>query len=141
MIKTYSEVMRIKNFEDRIKYLQTNSTVGFETFGHNRFLNQNFYKSPRWRKIRRDVILRDSDGNNCLDLNHKNYIIYDQIYIHHINAITEDDIINDHLCIYDMENLIACSFNTHQRIHYSTDIENIPKIATCRRKNDTCPWR
>ena len=59
MIRTYSELSTITSFKDRFRYLKLNGAVGEETFGFDRYLNQLFYRSQRWRKIRDEVIVRD----------------------------------------------------------------------------------
>lgn len=135
-IKSYNEVIKIKNYEDRLTYLQTFSSVGIETFGGQRYLNQNFYNSDRWKKIRREIILRD---NGC-DLAHEYYPIFGDIYIHHINPITIEDILNETSFLFDPENLICVSYRSHNFIHYSKSKEMEPIIVT-RKPNDTCPWR
>lgn len=134
--KTYTELIQIDNFEDRLKYLLIPGQVGAFTFNGSRYLNQNFYHSPEWRRIRRSVILRD-DG--C-DLGHPNYPIGGQIYVHHINPITIEDLLQKRYCVFDLENLISSSMETHQAIHYGAN--NVPSFKFVERKpGDTCPWR
>ena len=136
MNKTYSELIQFKNFEDRFNYLKLTGVVGEITFGGHRNLNQMLYQSSEWKSARREVILRD---NGC-DLAHEDYIIHGPVYIHHINPITVDDILERRPCVFDLENLICVSFRTHQAIHYG-DEELLPKGLVVRRKNDTCLWR
>jgi len=136
MIRTYSELMRLKSFEDRFEYLRLRGSVGQATFGYDRYLNQLLYTSGRWRSTRRDIIIRD---NGC-DLGVEGYDIKSRIIIHHINVITIEDIEEDRDWIYDPEFLISTSDNTHKAIHYS-DESLLPKLPIVRRKNDTCPWR
>jgi hypothetical protein len=134
--KSYLEAMSFTTFEDRFEYLRLNGSVCEETFGSKRYLNQLLYRDPRWKRIRREVIIRD-DG--C-DLADPNYEIVGNIYIHHINPITIDDILNNRIYVFDLDNLICTSFNTHNAIHYgSSDI--LQKDPVIRSKNDTCPWR
>lgn len=133
--KCYSDLVKIPDFYDRIKYLQTNSHIGDQTFGGHRYLNQILYQSCEWRKIRREVIIRD---RGC-DLGHEDYPIRGKIYVHHINTITIEDILQRRPCVFDPENLISASNQTHNAIHYGQDIRR-DEIAT-RRPNDTCPWR
>ena len=135
MIKSYSELIKIFDYNERFDYLQMNARVSEETFGSRRYLNQMFYQSPSWRSIRREVILRD-DG--C-DLAHKDHPIGKTIYVHHINPITIDDVLEDRDCLYDLENLISVSFNTHNAIHYGTRML-LQEIYTPRSKNDTKLW-
>lgn len=133
--KTYSELIRIEKFEDRFEYLVLNGKVGENTFGGHRYLNQNFYKSDKWKSTRREVILRD---NGC-DLAHEYYQISGAVYIHHINPITIEDVLQERFCVFDLENLVCTSFRTHNAIHYGSE-ELLPKGLIIRKKNDTCLW-
>lgn len=136
MLKTYSELIQIPSFQERIEYLSLNGKVGSETFGEHRYLNQLLYSSYDWKQTRREVITRDLG----LDLGHEDYPIMGDIYVHHINPITIDDITNSRPCVFDLTNLISTSFNTHNMIHYGND--KLPKMFYIeRKKNDTCPWR
>ena len=135
-LKRYSELIQFKTFEERMAYLRLNSHVGEETFGNYRYVNQAFYTGPIWRRIKRDVIIRD---NGC-DLGIEGYDILGPVYVHHMNPVTLDDIINLTPRAIDPEYLISMSFDTHQAIHYSN--ENLePFYPVERRPNDTCPWR
>lgn len=136
MSKTYSELIKIKNFEDRFNYLKLTGIVGDVTFGGHRWLNQTLYKTETWKSARRKIILRD---NGC-DLAHEDYTIHGSVYIHHINPITIDDILERRSCVFNLENLVCVSFRTHQAIHYG-DEELLPKGLVVRKKNDTCLWR
>lgn len=140
-------MIRLKTFEERYEYLKLNGRVGEETFGYDRYVNQVLYsKSPEWKRVRRDVIIRD---NGC-DLGIEDRIISplegiklprtSNVYIHHINPITKEDIINRSPLIFDLENLICCSFDTHQAIHYG-DKNLLTFQPIIRVPNDTCPWR
>ena len=60
MIRTYSELIRIPTFIERFEYLKLDGIVGEETFGFDRYLNQRFYRTPEWKRIRDEVIIRDS---------------------------------------------------------------------------------
>lgn len=136
MIRTYSELITLKTFEERFQYLKLNGVVGRETFGYDRYLNQILYNSLEWKHCRNGIIIRD---NGC-DLGCEGYDIYGQILIHHINPITVEDVLNRNPIVFDPENLICSSHNTHNAIHYSD--ENILITGPIeRRKNDTCPWR
>lgn len=135
-IRTYSELSKLKTFEERYLYLQLNGAVGEETFGFERYLNQMFYKSKEWKNLRNHIILRD---NGC-DLGVEDYEIYGRILIHHMNPITTEDIINRSDFLLNPEYLISSSHNTHQAITYG-DINILIKPPIERRKNDTCPWR
>lgn len=137
MTRSYAELITIPSFEDRFEYLKIKGNVGEATFGSQRYLNQMLYKNPQWKSIRNKVIIRD---NGC-DLAHPDYEINGQAaYIHHINPITIDDIVSENPKIFDMNNLITTTFQTHQAIHYgSRDILLLNPIE--RKPNDTCPWR
>lgn len=135
-MRTYSELVLLPTFKERFEYLKLSSVVGKDTFGFDRYLNQQFYRTPVWKKVRDTVIIRD---NGC-DLGVEGYEIYDRILIHHMNPITADDIIKHSDWILDPNQLICTSFRTHNAIHYG-DISLIDKQPTIRKPNDTCPWR
>lgn len=136
LYKTYSELIKKESFEDRFKYLSLVGIVGESTFGGHRYLNQILYKSNKWKRTRREVILRD---NGC-DLAHKDYLINGSVLIHHMNPITIDDILEERPCVFDLENLICTTFRTHNAIHYGTE-DLLQKDLVKRTKNDTCLWR
>lgn len=135
-IRTYSELSKLKTFKERFTYLRLNGFVGKETFGFDRYLNQVFYKSAKWRSIRDFVIVRD---NGC-DLGIEGREIYGKIIIHHMNPITSQDIEQESDFLLDPEFLISTVHETHNAIHYGD--ENLLILAPIERKpNDTCPWR
>lgn len=136
MRKTYTEMCSLPTFEERFRYLQLNGAVGSATFGGARYLNQALYKSDLWKRTKRKVILRD---NGC-DLGIEGREIMDKIYVHHINPISAEDILNRDPVIFDPENLVTVSLNTHNAIHYSSE-DILVKLPEERRPNDTCPWR
>lgn len=136
IIRTYTELSRLPSFEERYRYLRLTGQVGKETFGFDRYLNQVFYRSQRWKRIRDEVILRD---NGC-DLGVEGYEIYGRIIIHHMNPITLEDIERESIYLLDPEFLICTVHNTHNAIHYGD--ENLLITAPIERtKYDTCPWR
>ena len=135
-IRTYSELIKRPTFEERYEYLKLKSFVGKETFGYDRYLNQQFYKSPRWIRLREKIILRDQG----LDLACEGFEIYGRIIIHHMNPISLDDILSDTEYLMNPEYLISVSNNTHQAIHYG-DIDIVPILPKERTPNDTCPWK
>ena len=135
-IKTYSELITLPTFEERFEYLRLNGTVGSETFGHDRHLNQTLYRSPEWKRFRHKIIIRD---NGC-DLACEGYEIYEKVLIHHINPITIKDILERNPMVFDPENVVCTILNTHNAIHYGDD-SLIIKAPIQRHKNDTCPWR
>lgn len=135
-IRTYSELITLPTFEERYAYLRINGKVGEETFGFDRYLNQQFYKSKEWRSIRDRVITRD---NGC-DLGIEGREIHGRVLIHHMNPITVDDILRRSDFLLNPEYLICVDKITHAAIHYSDD-NLLIKDPIERRKNDTCPWR
>lgn len=135
MSKTYDELMTYKTFEERFEYLKLGGFVGKETFGYDRYLNQVLYRSPEWKQIRNRVIIRD---NGC-DLGIPGREIGDKILVHHINPITLEDIINRNPEIFNINNLITVSFNTHQAIHYSSS-DILVKDPVERKPGDTKLW-
>ena len=136
IIRTYSELITLPTFEERYRYLRLGGKVGEETFGFDRYLNQQFYKSKEWRRIRDHVIARDG---GC-DLGMEDREIGGRILIHHMNPITVDDIIHQSDYLLSPEYLICTIKNTHDAIHYGD--ESLLFTAPIERtKNDTCPWR
>lgn len=133
--RCYTELRQIPTFEERFEYLKLGGQVANETFGFDRWINQRFYKSSEWRKIRRDVILRD---NGC-DLGMEGYELQNGLYVHHMNPILPKDIVDASEWILNPEYLICVSGNTHRAIHYG-DAGLLPKIIE-RKPNDTCPWK
>lgn len=138
-IKTYSELIRYSTFEDRLNYLMLHGSVGFDTFGFDRFLNQAFYKSEEWIQTKHKIIVRD---NGC-DLGLRGYEIPEgvHIFVHHLNPIAVDDVVNHNPMLLDPENLISTTFKTHQIIHYGLSLDSKPRLSIERSINDTCPWR
>lgn len=135
-IRTYSEMIALPTFEERFKYLQLNGTVAKDTFGFDRYINQNFYRSKEWKRVRDFVILRD---NGC-DLAAEDYVIHGKIIIHHMNPITVKDISDVTDYLMNPEYLISTTHSTHNAIHYG-DESLLMMLPTERCKNDTCPWR
>lgn len=137
MKKSYNELITIPTFEERFRYLKVYGVIGDQTFGYDRYLNQKLYNTSReWKRIRDKIILRD---NGC-DLGCEGFEIYGKIIIHHINPITVEDIVTCNPCVFDLNNLISTSHNTHNAIHYGDEKSLI--VAPIERKQyDTCPWR
>lgn len=136
MWKTYKAMRMLRTFEERFDYLKLQGLVGAETFGSNRYLNQVFYRSPKWKKARREAIIRD---NGC-DLGMEGHEIMDEIIVHHLNPITEEDLLGDTPTLYDLNNLVCVSHSTHNALHYG-DASLLPKLPVERTPNDTCPWK
>lgn len=136
MIRTYSELSKLKTFDERFNYLKLHGIVGDDVWGSRRYFGQQFYRSKRWRSVRNEVILRD-DG--C-DLGVEGYSIPEFITIHHMNPITLEDIEDGNEDIFNPEFLICVSSDTHKALHYGDD-KLLPKLPETRFKFDTCPWK
>lgn len=137
MIRTYDELIKYQTFLQRFNYLKLGDKIGKETFGYDRYLNQRFYKTPEWKKLRDEIIIRD-DG--C-DLGHPDFPIYGRIIIHHMNPLTKDDIIHSTEYLLDPKYLICVSHDTHNAIHYGSSDLLLIDEPVIRKPNDTCPWR
>jgi hypothetical protein len=135
-IKTYSELITLPTFEERFRYLRLKGSVGQDTFGFDRYINQKFYRSVEWKRIRDSVIIRDL---GC-DLGIEDREIRGKILIHHMNPITEKDIRYLTDILLNPEYLICVSHNTHNAIHYG-DEDLLVKAPVIRTMNDTCPWK
>lgn len=137
--KSYSHLITLSSFEDRFNYLRLDGSIGSETFGSHRFVNQDFYRGKLWRDFRNHIIVRD----NGLDLAHKDHPIgpRETIYIHHINPLTLEEFMDDFDKALDEDNVVSTSFLTHQAIHYGSGEYLKSLDFTERSPNDTCPWR
>ena len=136
-IRTYSELITLPKFEERYEYLKLNGVVGEETFGFDRYLNQEFYQRDKeWLRIRDYVIIRDQ---GC-DLGIEGREIRGKIIVHHMNPITKDDLLKRTEFLLNPEYLICTLKSTHDAIHYG-DENLLMKGPVERKPNDTCPWR
>lgn len=136
-IKTYSELITLPTFEERYEYLRLDGTVCEETFGFDRYLNQEFYqRSQEWKRVRDFVIIRDQ---GC-DLGIEGREIQGKILVHHMNPITKDDLLKRSRFLLDPEYLICTLKSTHDAIHYG-DENLLMKGPVQRTLYDTCPWR
>ena len=135
-IRTYSELITLNTFEERFRYLKLTACVGDETFGFDRYLNQQFYHSAEWKSLRNEIIIRD----NACDLGISDRELNKRIIIHHMNPITKNDLIHQTEYLLNPEYLICVSHKTHQAIHYG-DESILDDVIIERSKNDTCPWR
>lgn len=135
MSRSYSELRQLSTFEERFRYLALRGRVGDQTFGYNRWVNQDFYTSREWRQARNGIIVRD---NGC-DLGIEGYEIHRGLYIHHINPITVEQIESGDDCLFDPDNLITVAHRTHNAIHYG-DESLLPKPLVERRPGDTKLW-
>lgn len=114
--RTYSEMRLLNTFEERFDYLMLSGGVGHSTFGHDRFLNQAFYNSYEWKRVRQQVIARD-DG---MDLGMEGYPVVHKPIIHHIVPMTPEDFEERNPMMLDLDNLILTTHDTHNAIHYGT---------------------
>lgn len=135
-LRCYKELIRLKTFDERFEYLKLKGIVGEATFGYDRYLNQLLYTSGEWRRIRRDIILRD---NGC-DLAVEGYDIPDIIIVHHMNPISVEDLIDFSEDVINPEYLICVSYDTHNAIHYG-DKSLLTREPIERKPGDTCPWK
>lgn len=136
IIRTYSELITLSTFKDRYEYLKLDGRVGEDTFGWDRYLNQIFYKSKEWNRIRDQVIFRDL---GC-DLALEGFEIHGRILIHHMNPISKSDILDRSEFLLNPEYLICTTKATHDAIHYG-NLDSLHNEPVIRTKNDTCPWR
>lgn len=134
-LRTYGELVRLPTFEDRFRYAVVHGKVGEVTFGGRRMLNQQFYRSSEWKRVRDTVIVRD----DACDLAFSRRPIQGRIMIHHLNPISIDNV-NQLEFLLNPEFLVCVSYETHNALHYG-DLEAIPKDYTPRFQNDTCPWK
>ena len=135
--KTYTELSKLTTYESRFKYLLLKGKVGIETFGYDRYLNQILYTSPDWKKLRREIILRD----NGMDMGLDGYPIYGRAIIHHINQITVDDVLTYSPDVFNPEYLICVTHKTHNALHYGVEDYTRSMEVVERKPNDTIPWR
>ena len=136
IIRTYSELITLSTFKERYEYLKLDGRVGEDTFGWDRCLNQIFYKSKEWNRIRDQVIFRDL---GC-DLALEGFEIHGRILIHHMNPISKSDILDRSEFLLNPEYLICTTKATHDAIHYG-NLDSLHNEPVIRTKNDTCPWR
>ena len=135
-VRTYAELSLLRTFEERFNYLRLGGIVGNETFGFDRYMNQFFYRSREWKRVRDLVIVRDS---GC-DLGVTGREISGLILIHHMNPITPEDIQRRSDKLLNPDFLITTAHTTHQAIHYGGGALLLQTPAE-RTRNDTCPWR
>lgn len=135
MLRTYTDLLRYQTLEARFRYLSLGGRVGESTFGFDRYINQQFYTSREWRRLRHDIIARD---NGC-DLGVDGYEIHDKIIIHHMNPMSVDDIVHGDDGILDPEFLITTTLKTHNAIHFGDERLLVKPFAE-RRPGDTKLW-
>lgn len=137
-MRTYSELILLSTFKERFEYLKLDGRVGEDTFGFDRWLNQQFYNSKLWKDAKREVIIRD---NGC-DLGLEEYEVHGRILVHHMNPIDKDDILRKSDILLNPEYLISVCKRTHDAIHYGDfNLANQNGVIIERKPNDTCPWK
>lgn len=136
IFRTYSELILLPSFKERFRYLKLDGVVGKETFGYERWLNQELYHSAEWKRFRDQILIRD---NGC-DLGVEGFEIRGAAIIHHLNPISFDDILHRNPCVFDPENAVCAQLRTHNAIHYG-DERLLIITPTERTPNDTCPWK
>lgn len=139
MIRTYTELIKLPDFISRYEYLRLGGIVGEDTFGYDRWINQDFYTSKEWRKFRNEIISRDLGCDlACKD---RPFLQGETVIIHHMNPIDKNDILNHTEFLMDPEYVIATTNNTHNAIHYGD--RSLLKVfeQVIRRPNDQCPWK
>lgn len=136
VVKTYSELSKLKTFEERFNYLVEDGVVGEATFGGSRFINQNFYRSKEWKAIRDAVIIRD----NGMDIGIDGRPINGHVIVHHMVPLRKEDFLYQTPFLTDPEYMITVSHQTHNALHFGS-LDSAPKDYKPRKPNDTCPWR
>lgn len=134
--RSYQELLHFSTFEERYNYLRLDGRVGIETFGFDRWLNQRLYKSLEWKQLRNKIIVRDE---GC-DLGILTMPCFGRAIVHHMNPITEEELMYGNDSVFDPDNLILCSLQTHNAIHYGNR-DGLRQDIVERHPNDTCPWK
>lgn len=135
-IKTYTELLSLSTYEERLKYLKIGGSVGVTTFGFDRYLNQDFYRSREWKRLRNEIFVRDL---GC-DLACEDRPIVGRYMVHHINPISAEDIVHASDFLFNPEYLITVDPDTHNAIHYGVERKG-PASFVERKPNDMCPWK
>ena len=134
--RSYQELILLPTLQERFAYLQLGGGVGHATFGYERWLNQDFYRSREWKTARRDAIVRDLGR----DLAVEGYDVHDRVFVHHMNPMTIEMIEEGHDDLVNLDNLITTSHRTHNAIHYG-DESQLPRVFVPRSAGDHIPWR
>jgi len=132
---TISEMMRRLTYEDRLAYLSLDAASSQMTFENLRELNQSFYRSSFWKRIRRNVIVRDLGS----DLAIPGREIYGKVMVHHMNALKPKDILHMTERATNPEFLVTVSDQTHNAIHYGS-VPPPPFVIIERKPGDTQLW-
>jgi hypothetical protein len=133
--RSYSELRRLTTFEERYEYLKLTGQVGQATFGFDRWMNQRFYRSREWLRVREQVVFRDG----ACDLGMPDHEIHGPLLVHHMNPVLPEDLVARESWILDPEYLISTTHRTHNAIHYGDD-SLLVKPPVERRPGDTTLW-
>lgn len=128
-MRSYSELIKLDSFSERLEYLKLLDN----NVASPRHMSESFYKSYGWRMFRKSIIDRDLG----FDLGVFGVYIEGPMFVHHINPITEYDILHQTKKLLDPENVITSSGFTHNRIHYNTKEK---EIWVPRTPGDTILW-
>jgi hypothetical protein len=134
-VRTYRELRRLDSFEERFEYLSLKGVVGESTFGFDRWVNQKFYASSEWKRIRDVVIVRDE---GC-DLGVRGWEIHGELLVHHMNPVSRLEITHGDSSIFDPDFLITTTHATHNAIHYG-DARLLKRGPVERKPGDTKLW-
>lgn len=137
-MRTYSQLIEIPDYIGRFRYLSLSGRVGQDTFGSERFMNQEFYRRRDWRQMRQHVIARDLGR----DLASEGYEIHSSLIInvHHMNPMTPEQLYEGEEAILDPEFLITTNHKTHNAIHYGSE-GLLPQAPIERTPGDHIKWR
>ena len=138
MVETYSELMRLQTYDERLMALAETAKAYPIGHGWQRFRMHDFVAQQRWKRVRDDVIIRDW---GC-DLAIQGMKVNGTLIVHHIVPLTSNDILFNAPVCYDPENLICAKLQTHNAIHFEVS-ENFLRDTTpaIRTPYDTLPWR
>lgn len=113
-MRTYTDLITFPTFEERVAFLRTDGKPSELTFDALRFLNQTFYNSRTWKRVRSSVITRDLG----FDLAIPGREIFGRVLVHHMNPLIPKDIYLQSERALDPEFLVTVSQETHQAIHF-----------------------
>lgn len=125
---TYSELMEYDSYEGRLNALMLNDY----NYKSPRGISMPFFKSTKWRRLRKRVIKRDFG----FDLGIFGVKIDGKVIVHHIDPVGVEDIQSMSSKLTNPENLITVSIDTHNIIHYGIPVEPIEE----RKPGDTILW-
>jgi hypothetical protein len=132
---TYYDLINFPTFEERLNFLRTGQLPSELTFDQLRELNQGFYNSREWKFIRKQVIARDFGW----DLAVPGRDIIGKVIVHHMNPLRPKDLILHQDLALEPDLLITVSHQTHQAIHFGSDIPDGPSFVE-RQPGDTTLW-